>query len=355
VDAQGPTVADIDGSPWVSWYLDNGGNVIQTARLMNGAWQLVGTSANDDPTHPASNGTATGATGQSQPAVSLTSVNGIPWVSFIENDETQPSASPQCCLQVRVSRLEPTFLSHLAEPEDTSATTVTKLETYGLPYRVGFAYGPGGSLTHTTSLSPASGDPAFSFTSISGLTPLSLYSYMPVAAAGTPEPLVQGPEDVFVTQATPTQGARGPQGPQGPQGTQGPRGIPGPQAPQPIKTKTTCRSSHRTRTCVTHYFYRHGTHGQRLIRTKRKCVWKGRKQTCVVKYWYAQSAATKSLRVVAIAVVDGRVREVGHGWLRHRRLALALRRLRPGKYTLILLHAGGRTATVLGSTTVIVR
>lgn len=200
VDSESPGIAGIDGSPWVTWYTSNGPGLIETAELVNGSWQQIGSSPNDNTNDPASNGNASSPTGHSSPAPSLASINGIPWVGFVENDESQPQAGPPCCLQTRVSRLEPTFLSQLAQPSGKSATLVTKLQTYGLPYRVGFKWGRNGTLSHTTSLSAVSGDPAYALTSISGLTPSSLYSYMPVASAGTPEPLVEGPNGPFVTQ-----------------------------------------------------------------------------------------------------------------------------------------------------------
>jgi hypothetical protein len=120
----------------------------------------------------------------------------------VENDETQPGGqnSQGCCNQVRVSRLEPSFLTTSGEPSDTAATLVTKLETFGLPYRVGFQWGPGNNLTHTTALKPVSGDPAVSFTAITGLKPSSEYSFRPVATAGTPKPLVKGPDNTLITQ-----------------------------------------------------------------------------------------------------------------------------------------------------------
>ncbi|MFL5823759.1 MAG: hypothetical protein ACJ764_09995 [Solirubrobacteraceae bacterium] len=212
VDAQSPSIADINGSPWVSWFTDKPSHVIQTAQLSGGAWQPVGSVANNNPNHNASNGSPAGPIGRNQLAVSLTNVNGFPWIGFVEDDQTTPGGNntPQCCTQVRVSRLEPSFLSDSAEPSDTSATLVTKLQTYGLPYPVRFKWGPGSTLTHTTTPSPASGNPAFSFRSISGLTPSSVYSFMPVATAGTPRPLIQGPEDAFVTQAPPRQPPPGP-------------------------------------------------------------------------------------------------------------------------------------------------
>ena len=199
VNASNASVADIGGSPWVSYEANNS---IETSRLVNGSWQQVGTIANDNPQHSASNGQANAPVGNTNPAVSLTSVGGFPWIGFVEDDQTQPGGQNTrgCCDQVRVSRLEPTFLSTSGEPSDTAATLVAKVQTFGLPYPVGFKWGPGNTLTHTTTLKAAQGDPAISFTSIFGLKPSSEYSFMPVATAGTPEPLVNGPDNALVTQ-----------------------------------------------------------------------------------------------------------------------------------------------------------
>jgi hypothetical protein len=201
-DAQSPGIADVGGSPWVTWYIDNPSHVVEAARLVGGTWQQAGTNANDDPSHSATNGQAMSPVGQFSPAPSLASINGFPWIGFVEDDMSQPGGnnSPGCCNQVRVSRLEPSFLSTSGEPSDTAATLVASVETFGLPYPVGFKWGPGNTLTHTTPLKAAQGDPAISFTSIFGLKPSSEYSFMPVATAGTPKPLVNGPDNALVTQ-----------------------------------------------------------------------------------------------------------------------------------------------------------
>jgi hypothetical protein len=178
--------------------------------LAAGTWQIAGTVANGDPTHQAD-------------SPSLAAVNGVPWVGFVEDDGTVPGSqsSQPCCMQTRVSRLEPTFLTTAAEPTDTTAQLLTKVQTFGLSYPIGFGWGAGNGLTATTSTATTSRDPDFEFQSLSGLQPDSLYSFAPFATAGTPQPRVQGPDNAFVTQATPTQG------PPGTAGTTGATGPPG--------------------------------------------------------------------------------------------------------------------------------
>jgi hypothetical protein len=221
--AEKPVLADVNGAPWVSWLgQGNSGALVHTAQLVDGVWRQAGTSANANASHRVGFGP------------SLASINGIPWVAFSEDDGTTPSGqnTQGCCNQVRVSRLEPTFLSNTAYPSDTSATVVTKLQTFGLAYPVGFNWGSGSALGNATPASPTSNNPAFAFQAISGLTVGTLYSYAPYATAGTPLPRVTGSSDVFVTQSTPTQGPAGATGAQGPAGAGGKDGAPGPAGPQ---------------------------------------------------------------------------------------------------------------------------
>jgi len=217
------TIADVGGQPWVSWTGNNSPQLLQTARLSGGTWQIVGTNANDNPTHSV------------KTTPSLASINGIPWVAFGEDDNTVPGNQnvQSCCTQARVSRLEPTFATPFASPSDTAATLVDRVQTFGLPYGGGFAWGAGTSLDHTTTTSTLHGDPDFALSSLTGLTPGSVYSFMPVATAGTPLPLVEGPASAFATLATPTAGPAGPAGPSGPTGPTGPVGTPGPAGADP--------------------------------------------------------------------------------------------------------------------------
>jgi hypothetical protein len=204
------SIAGIGGTPWVAWADSSSGSTVQTARLIGGSWQVTGSALNDNTAH-------------STDAPSLASINGIPWVGFTENDGTVTGAT-QCCNQVRVSRLEPTFLSQSSSPSDTAASLLSKVQTFGLPYSVGFQWGPGSSLTGQTPATATAGDPDFGFKSISGLQPSSLYTFAPFATAGTHEPLVEGPVNAFVTAPA---GSSQPTGATGPAGETGPAGKPG--------------------------------------------------------------------------------------------------------------------------------
>ncbi|TML79019.1 MAG: hypothetical protein E6G07_08520 [Actinobacteria bacterium] len=206
-DADHASLTGIGGAPWVSWRdssTSSSAKLIRAARLVGGVWQQAGSSANADSSHPADFGP------------SLANVGGIPWAAFGENDLTTPGQNgPGCCDQARVSRLEPTFLLTRGDASDRSAALLTKVQTFGLPFRVGFKWGPGKTLIHTTPTSPMSDDPDYAFKEITGLSPSSLYTFEPFATAGTPLPLVVGSTDAFVTQSTPSTGPKGPPGPRG--------------------------------------------------------------------------------------------------------------------------------------------
>jgi hypothetical protein len=129
--------------------------------------------------------------------------------------------SPSCCTQTRVSRLEPNFLSVKSGAGDTGATLLTKVQTFGLSYPVGFRWGRGQELTNLTATTTTSGDPAFVVQTLTGLVPASLYSFAPFATAGTPAPFALGSPDVFVTPPPSAAGRPGPAGTSGPAGATG--------------------------------------------------------------------------------------------------------------------------------------
>jgi hypothetical protein len=193
----GPAVADMGGVPWVSW--SEGG--IRVARLDGGAWRRAGSEIDGG--------------GGAQ----LASVNGFPWVAFTRDDGSTPGGpgTPGCCSQARVTRLEPTFSSLRAFPAADTATLLSGIDAFGLPYPVSFEYGQGrdGAQIGATPMKPAAGD--FVLGEARGLTPATLNWYRPVATAGTPLPLAQGPRDTF---ATPPASAAG----------GGPGGTPAPPA-----------------------------------------------------------------------------------------------------------------------------
>ena len=216
VSADAMSIAAVSGAPWVSWSEQgNNGQVLRSARVVDGVWQQAGTT----PTHTIGNREVAGP--------SLAAVNGIPWIGFAEDDGTV-QGNPSCCAQERVSRLEPTLTGSNAQSSSTTASLLTSVQTFGLPYPVGFRYGAGNDRSSGTPLAAVTGDPAFSFQSISGLQPSTLYTYAAVATAGTPQPLVEGAVNAFVTQPA-TSAAQ--QGPAGAAGAAGANGAPGARGP----------------------------------------------------------------------------------------------------------------------------
>lgn len=186
--AEDVSLADIGGQPWVSWHQQGGTSEVGVAALRDDVWQPIAA-----PYHHGS------ADEQVRQGPELADVNGFPWFSFTEGDgQTQggPGAEP-CCSQVRVARLEPEFSSPTSQPTDDSATLLASVTSYGLPFPVGFQYGPGGNFTEVSDVS-ASTQSLF-FRIIHGLTPSTIYGYRPIALAGTSQPEVTGAASYFVT------------------------------------------------------------------------------------------------------------------------------------------------------------
>ena len=211
--AQGMSVTEIGGVPWVAWRERAGGggssDQIRVARLNGSSWQMVGAQINN-------------SASRSAPFTpSLTSVNGFPWVAWAEDDGAiPPNQNTQgCCTQARVGRLEPVLNAPSAQSTSSTASLVSEVSsTYGLPFPIGFSYGPRGGATALTGTTLPSADPDVVFRTLTGLSPGALYEYNAVATAGTPAPLVTGPPAYFVTPAAPDAPAGTPTGGSAPGG-----------------------------------------------------------------------------------------------------------------------------------------
>jgi hypothetical protein len=205
-----PRLTAIGGVPYVGWYEHDGTNrEVRVARLnpAGTAWeQPVGGAS---PINQAPNANAFGQ-------LSLTAVGGVPYVGWKEGNG-----------QFRVSRLEPEFLGTSVASNDTSATFVTDVRTYGLEYPVGFEYGPG--FASSTRTVESSGNIDTITRTVNGLSPSTTYQFRPFATAGIPAPRVTGGADSFTTSPQNGPGATGPQGATGTQGATGPQGADGPQ------------------------------------------------------------------------------------------------------------------------------
>jgi hypothetical protein len=165
---------------------------VVVSRFVGGDWEVVGS-----PIGHTSNPFV-------QVAPELASINGIPWVAFGESDNTVQGGPnvAGCCVQERVSRLEPTFTDVFAQAESTRATLVAEADTFGLPYPMGFQYGPRPTFTNQSTPEPGSNDESVTvIQTIEGLEPSTIYSFRPFATAGVPLPQVIGPSDIFLTES----------------------------------------------------------------------------------------------------------------------------------------------------------
>ena len=177
----GPTVADMGGVPWVGW--TQGGDA-HASRLDGDTWREAG-------------GSVAGSGGVAQ----LASVNGFPWIAVTRDDGSSSGGpgTPGCCSQARVARLEPDFSALRAFPSSDTATLLSDIDAFGLPYPVGFEYGEerNAGATGATSKTPVRDE--FALGEARGLKPSTLYWFSPFTTAGTPLPLVRGERDFFAT------------------------------------------------------------------------------------------------------------------------------------------------------------
>jgi hypothetical protein len=105
---------------------------------------------------------------------------------------------------VRVSRLEPEFVSHSVAPAATTANLSATWRTYGIGFPIGFDYGTSLESSTTPVPAPIGVDSPTVTQEISGLSPSSAYQFRSFATAGVPLPRLLAPNStVFQTTATP--------------------------------------------------------------------------------------------------------------------------------------------------------
>jgi hypothetical protein len=143
----------------------------------------------------------------------------------------------------------------------------------------------------------------------------------------------------FVVQApTPgpqgSTGAQGPQGPKGEAGNTGPQGLVGPAGPAGAAAPKLAGEASSCTTSAT--------------RT-------GSTSSCTYSFTYAAPGAARDASILAVANVQGHIRVIAHGHVRHHRLTLVCRHLPRGRYqlTLLTLAAHGKK-TVIGNTSIVV-
>ena len=171
-DASRPSLTATGGVPYVAWSETDGTNAevrVSRPNAAGTAWeQVVGGST---PINQAID--------QDAGAPSLTSIGGVPYVAWDEDDGTN--------FEVRVSRLEPEFLDASETAGETEATLSAQVRTFGVAYPIAFEYGPGPSPRSETEPVRAlsgNGDSAPVTQSLGGLTPSTIYSWRPVGSDG---------------------------------------------------------------------------------------------------------------------------------------------------------------------------
>jgi hypothetical protein len=181
------SLTTIGGVPYVAWNEDDGTNYeLRVSRL-----DATGTTWQElvggaSPINHAAD--------EGVGVPDLTAVGGVPYVAWHEFDGSNT--------EVRVSRLEPEFTSQSAVASATGATLRAGVHTYGIRYPVGFQYGPALARETTALPAPAGSDHVTITSRIGGLRPATGHAFRPFAAAGVPAPRVLGAIDAFTTGAT---------------------------------------------------------------------------------------------------------------------------------------------------------
>ena len=135
----------------------------------------------------------------------ITTIGGFPYVAWAEDDGENH--------EIRVSRLEPEFRTSTAQVLATGATLSIDMDTYGLPFEVGFEYGD--DFANSTGVTATSAESVRIIHSVAGLAPAMTYAYRPFALAGVAAPRIHGPAYLFTTDPSDPPPDRAPQGTDG--------------------------------------------------------------------------------------------------------------------------------------------
>jgi hypothetical protein len=189
--AETPSLVAIAGVPYVAWFeYDGTGYEIRVARLnaAGTAWEKVADAASPINQVPSADAFSP----------SLAAFNGVPFVAWHEY------AAGPAAYQLRVSRLEPEFVSQSVSPGPTTASLTATWHTYGVQFPLGFDYGSALESSTTPESAAAGSDSATVTQEISGLSPSTPYQFRSFATAGVPSPRLQAPtSSVFDTAEAP--------------------------------------------------------------------------------------------------------------------------------------------------------
>ena len=194
-DAGTASLTAIGGVPYLAWDETDGTNSqVRVSRLnaAETAWEEV--VGGPSPINQAGDRNAY--------APSLTAIGGVPHVAWEEHDGAN--------YELRLSRLEPEFTSQSALASATAATLTARVHTYGIPYPIGFEYGPALGSQTADDPAPAGSDDVTVTRQVGGLRPSTGYPFRPFATAGVPAPRVLGATAAFTTLAATRGGGAGP-------------------------------------------------------------------------------------------------------------------------------------------------
>jgi hypothetical protein len=183
-----PSLTSVGGVPYVAWREDDGVNdEIRVSRLNAAGTAWEQVVGGASPINQAND--------RSSGLPSLTDIGGVPYVAWSELDPSQKEA--------RVSRLEPEFVSQSAAPATTGATLTATVKNYGIGFPIGFEYGESLENETTPQTAQLGADETVITEQISGLAPSSPFAFRPFAIVRSPEPNLFGPTRAFVTLAEP--------------------------------------------------------------------------------------------------------------------------------------------------------
>jgi hypothetical protein len=190
--ARTPSLTDIGGVPYVAWAeteADDDNTELRVSRLSGDGqtWEEVVGGAS--PINVASNRAARDP--------SLTAIGGVPYVAWAEQDATD--------IEIRVSRLEPEFLTQSVLTNDGEALLLSRVRTYGVAYPIAVQYGPGAQLDRQTATTPTAYDVHEDtwFQQIPGLAPGAGHSWRPIGFDGA-RVTGLGPTQAFTTRPAPS-------------------------------------------------------------------------------------------------------------------------------------------------------
>jgi hypothetical protein len=182
LNALGPDITTIKGVPYVTWEEYGGGTwSIRVASFQPQGWQIVPGALNTAPdVHSI------------RPAIA--GIDGYPFGAWNEYSGSQ--------VQVHAARLVPDFATTIAHQHHTVELT-SMVRPYSFSYTVGFQYGVGSAMAHTTPATSLSGTPVVLHARLSHMQLGRTYSYRPYVHLDTNQPPAFGPTHTYTLRRPP--------------------------------------------------------------------------------------------------------------------------------------------------------